>query len=266
MRIRILCGLVLASSALAGCTTGDMGTGLPGVASVTPTPRPDTQTASAAQGKHGGLDRLISAYSAAYDVPESLVHRVVKRESNYNPKAYHAGNYGLMQIRYRTAKGMGYGGSPHGLLDPETNLKYAVKYLKGAWLVAGGSETRADRLYQRGYYYTAKDKGMLDEVGWNGSALAAAKPVGGAAQPGPTLAAASLESTQPFAEPQSATLTASAEPVASRFGGGTPAADRAAPMMTAAVHTTAMGYAGSMPTGAPMLPDVVQAPPERPRL
>jgi soluble lytic murein transglycosylase-like protein len=174
MRIRVLSGLLLASAALAGCTTGEMGPGLPGVASAVPTERPGTETASASEAKHGRLDRLIAAYSAAYDVPASLVHRVVKRESNYNPGAYHAGNYGLMQIRYRTAKGMGYEGSPHGLLDAETNLKYAVRYLKGAWLVAGGSEKRADRLYQTGYYYDAKRKGMLDKAGWN--ALAAVEP------------------------------------------------------------------------------------------
>jgi soluble lytic murein transglycosylase-like protein len=51
------------------------------------------------------------------------------------------------------------------LFDAETNLKYAVKYLRGAWLVAGGNEDRADRLYQRGYYYDAKRKGLLDETG-----------------------------------------------------------------------------------------------------
>jgi hypothetical protein len=56
MRIRILCGLIMASAALAGCTTGDLGTGLPGVASAVPSERP---TASAE--KHGRLDRLISA-------------------------------------------------------------------------------------------------------------------------------------------------------------------------------------------------------------
>jgi soluble lytic murein transglycosylase-like protein len=265
MRIRVLSGLLLASAALAGCTTGDMGTGLPGVASVVPTPRPDTETASASTESHGKLDRLIAAYSAAYEVPASLIHRVIKRESNYDPKAYHAGNYGLMQIRYRTAKGMGYDGSPHGLLDPATNLKYAVKYLKGAWMVAGGSESRADRLYQRGYYYDAKRKGMLDEVGWEGSALASANPDEEAARPGPTVAAASLESTQPLAEPQAATPTVAAEPASSRFG--EPAASRAAPVVTASAPATAIGYAGASPTaGEIALPGVMQAPPERPRL
>jgi hypothetical protein len=248
MRIRILCGLIMASAALAGCTTGDLGTGLPGVASAVPSERPETQTASAE--KHGRLDRLISAYSAAYDVPASLIHRVVKRESNYNPKAYHAGNYGLMQIRYRTAKGMGYTGSAHGLFDAETNLRYAVKYLKGAWLVAGGNEKRADRLYQTGYYYNAKRKGMLATAGWD--ALAAVKP-----KAGPTAAADAEEAKTPDAP----TVTASIQPVSARFGGQQ---DHTASVVTASAPTTAMGYAGTMPTGARAMPAVMTAPPERP--
>jgi len=270
MRIRILCGLVLASASLAGCTTGDTGTGLPGVSSIVPTPRPDTQTAST--DKHGKLDRLISAYSAAYEVPASLIHRVVRRESNYNPKAYHAGNYGLMQIRYRTAKGMGYEGSPHGLLDAETNLKYAVKYLKGAWLVADRDEKRADWLYQTGYYFDAKRKGILDKVGWSGTELAAAKPLPDATQHEPAVAAASPTATaslpdkEPLAEPQPSIITASMGPATNRFGGAAGATTRAAPVMAATAPSSAVGYAGSVPTAAmPALPDVMRAPPERPR-
>jgi soluble lytic murein transglycosylase-like protein len=70
-----------------------------------------------------------------------------------------------MQIKHATARGMGYDGPANGLLDAETNLKYAVKYLRGAWLVADGDEGRADRLYQRGYYYDAKRKGLLEATG-----------------------------------------------------------------------------------------------------
>jgi soluble lytic murein transglycosylase-like protein len=89
----------------------------------------------------------------------------VRRESNYNPAAVHKGNWGLMQIRYNTAKGMGYDGSPTGLLDAETNLKYAVKYLRGAWVVAEKDAKKADWLYRTGYYFQAKKKGLLDETG-----------------------------------------------------------------------------------------------------
>jgi soluble lytic murein transglycosylase-like protein len=115
--------------------------------------------------KNTNLNQLITKYAALYEVPEHLVHHVVRRESNYNPAAVHKGNWGLMQIRYNTAKGMGYAGSPTGLLDAETNLKYAVKYLKGAWLVADKDSKKADWLYRTGYYYQAKSKGLLEETG-----------------------------------------------------------------------------------------------------
>jgi soluble lytic murein transglycosylase-like protein len=115
--------------------------------------------------KNANLNQLIAKYAVLYDVPEHLIHHVVRRESNYNPAAVHRGNWGLMQIRYNTAKGLGYEGSPTGLLDAETNLKYAVKYLKGAWLVADKDAKKADWLYRTGYYYQAKRKGLLDEAG-----------------------------------------------------------------------------------------------------
>lgn len=111
------------------------------------------------------VDGLIEKYAELYEVPVSLVRRVVKRESNFRPWATNRGHYGLMQIKPATARGMGYKGSARGLLDAETNLKYAVKYLRGAYLVAQGNHDRADRLYQSGYYYHAKRMGLLDETG-----------------------------------------------------------------------------------------------------
>lgn len=107
------------------------------------------------------LQALISKYSKLYEVPEALVHRVVQRESRYDPSAYSKGNYGLMQIRLGTAKGLGFQGNTKDLFDAETNLKYAVKYLRGAYLVANNNHDQAVRLYARGYYYDAKRKGML---------------------------------------------------------------------------------------------------------
>jgi hypothetical protein len=113
----------------------------------------------------GEVDRLIAKYAAIYEVPETLVRRVVKRESNFNPRARNRVYWGLMQIRHDTARGMGYQGAAQGLLDAETNLKYAVKYLRGAFLTAEGNHDLAVRYYARGYYYDAKRRGMLDETG-----------------------------------------------------------------------------------------------------
>ena len=94
---------------------------------------------------------MVEAQASANGVPASLVHRVIMRESRYNPRAVSAGNYGLMQIRLGTARAMGYSGSAEGLLDAETNMTYAVKYLAGAYHAAGGNEARAVALYASGY-------------------------------------------------------------------------------------------------------------------
>lgn len=111
------------------------------------------------------IDALIAKYASLYGVPASLIHRVVKRESGYNPRAKNGPYYGLMQIRHDTARAMGYKGSASGLLDADTNLRYAVKYLRGAYIVAGYNSDRAMRNYARGYYYDAKRAGLLEEIG-----------------------------------------------------------------------------------------------------
>ena len=111
------------------------------------------------------LDSLIARYAAIYEVPERLVRRVVRRESNFDPSARNRIYWGLMQIRHDTAQTMGYRGPASGLLDAETNLKYAVKYLRGAYITADRNEDRAVRFYASGYYYDAKRKGLLRETG-----------------------------------------------------------------------------------------------------
>ncbi len=113
---------------------------------------------------NANLDTMIAHYAARYEVPESLVRRVVKRESQFHPGLRNGPYWGLMQIRPDTARGMGYHGAPTGLLNAETNLNYAVPYLANAWRLAGGSETRAVQLYAGGYYYVAKRRGMLDQM------------------------------------------------------------------------------------------------------
>jgi soluble lytic murein transglycosylase-like protein len=105
-------------------------------------------------------DGMIAAQAEANGVPVSLIHRVIMRESRYNPRAVSGGNYGLMQIRLGTARAMGYRGSAEGLLDPATNLTYAVRYLAGAYRAARGNESRAAALYARGYYGEAKRQGF----------------------------------------------------------------------------------------------------------
>lgn len=111
------------------------------------------------------LNPLIAQYAELYDVPVNLVHRVVQRESSYNAAARNGPYYGLMQILPQTARTMGHRGAPETLLDAETNLRYGVKYLRGAWLVSEGSQDAAVGWYARGFYYEAKRRGMLEQTG-----------------------------------------------------------------------------------------------------
>lgn len=111
------------------------------------------------------LRRLINRQADRNEVPRALVHMVVKRESNHNPAARNGPYYGLMQIHPNTARGMGFRGKPAELLDAETNLKYAVKYLRGAWVVSDGDYDAAVMWYAKGYYYEAKRLGLLKEAG-----------------------------------------------------------------------------------------------------
>ncbi len=142
---------------------------VPAVMTTTNTPNYDSDVPAAEKGY---VSKLIQKYAKLYEIPESLIHRVVHRESRYNPKAYNrAGYFGLMQIKYNTAKSMGYEGPPSGLLDAETNIKYAAKYLRGAWMTADSKaqnkEANAVQLYARGYYYDAKRKGLTDVANGN---------------------------------------------------------------------------------------------------
>ena len=155
--------------------------------------RGDTSYRTGRDTGHGDLDALIARHAQENGVPESLVHRVVIRESRYHPGVVgRGGAMGLMQIKYSTARAMGYTGSAAGLLDADTNLTYAVRYLAGAYRVAGGNPDRAVGNYARGYYEAAKRQGVSPYAqtetsrAWSGS-YASAAPIEQVAEAGPVL-------------------------------------------------------------------------------
>jgi soluble lytic murein transglycosylase-like protein len=116
-------------------------------------------------GETAEMRALIVKWAAIHQIPESLLHKQIQRESGYNAAARNGPYWGLMQILPQTAGTMGYRGAPEGLLNAETNLEFAGKYLRGAWLVSGGNEDEAVMWYARGYYYEAKRLGLLKETG-----------------------------------------------------------------------------------------------------
>jgi len=102
-------------------------------------------------------ESMVATHASANNVPETLVHRVIVRESKYHPHLVgRGGTIGLMQIKLPTARGLGYTGDAAGLRDPNTNLAWGTKYLAGAYRAANGDHSRAVRYYASGYYYAAK--------------------------------------------------------------------------------------------------------------
>jgi soluble lytic murein transglycosylase-like protein len=95
---------------------------------------------------------IISRYARSYGVPVNLAHAIIKIESNYRANARgRAGEIGLMQIKLSTARMMGYYGSRKGLYNPETNIKYGMKYLAMAHDLGGGSTCGTVLKYNAGH-------------------------------------------------------------------------------------------------------------------
>lgn len=95
---------------------------------------------------------LIAKHASTYGVPVKLAHAVVKIESNYRAGVRGgAGEIGLMQIKPATARLMGFRGSSRALYNPDTNLKYGMKYLAGAYKRAGGNVCGTVLRYNAGH-------------------------------------------------------------------------------------------------------------------
>ncbi len=123
-------------------------------------------------GETSQMRALVNEYAARHDIPTALLHRVIQRESDYRADARNGPYYGLMQILPETARTMGFQGQPNDLLDPRTNLEYAGRYLRGAWMVSDGDIDAAVMWYARGYYYEARDRCLLVATGLRSSEVA----------------------------------------------------------------------------------------------
>ena len=111
------------------------------------------------------MQAMIRRHARSLRLPPELLDHVVRVESGYNARARNGSYYGLMQVSPDTARSMGYRGPESGLLDAETNLRFAGAYLRGAYVVADGNQRRAYELYKKGSYYEARNRGLLEETG-----------------------------------------------------------------------------------------------------
>jgi soluble lytic murein transglycosylase-like protein len=99
-----------------------------------------------------GIAAIVDREARANGIPIALARAVVRIESNWNAGLTgRAGEVGLMQIKHPTAKGIGYQGSRSALYDPATNVKWGMRYLAGAYRLAGGDTCGTVMRYQGGY-------------------------------------------------------------------------------------------------------------------
>lgn len=98
---------------------------------------------------------LFMMHSASHDLPPGLLQSLCYIESKHNIHAVHhddggTDSLGICQIKYKTAQSLGFKGTPQELMSPETNIKYAAKYLQYQYKRYGHSATKAVIAYNRG--------------------------------------------------------------------------------------------------------------------
>ncbi|WP_198008636.1 lytic transglycosylase domain-containing protein [Ahrensia sp. R2A130] len=141
--------------------------------------KPAAETKSKRQTPQKAMNSRYSKYSSiirrhakANGIPYRLAKAVVQVESNFKAKARGAaGEIGLMQIMPTTARYIGYKGKMGALYNPETNIKYGMKYLGKAHRLGGGSTCGTILKYNAGHgakkmnkisrKYCARVKGIL---------------------------------------------------------------------------------------------------------
>lgn len=132
-------------------SSGEKMSALPGVKEITI----ESKVSAGKEAKATGdikYSTIVSRYAAAYGIKESLAHAVIRVESNYRENARgSAGEVGLMQIKPATARMMGYSGSAKGLYDPETNIRFGMKYLAMAQDLGGGTTCGTILKYNAGH-------------------------------------------------------------------------------------------------------------------
>jgi soluble lytic murein transglycosylase-like protein len=85
------------------------------------------------RGGNASMRSKVAAHARAAGVPVSVALSVVQQESGFRPHVTGgAGEIGLMQLKCQTARGIGFKGSCKALYNPDTNLRYGMRYLRKA--------------------------------------------------------------------------------------------------------------------------------------
>lgn len=107
-------------------------------------------------------DNDINLITKRLNIPAPLIKAFIAIESAFNPQAYKYeahrkdASYGLIQILYNTAKGIGFKGVPDDLYSPPVNINWAGKYIK--YLIDTYKDyDKVFAAYNMGYPRLAKD-------------------------------------------------------------------------------------------------------------
>ena len=112
-----------------------------------------------------GVRNMVAAEASRQGVPVGLALAVAKAESNFRCSAVgKAGERGVMQIKPRTARGLGYKGSSSGLNNCAVGIRYGMIYLKQAYRKAGGNIYRAALLYNAGIHSKKKSSAYAQKI------------------------------------------------------------------------------------------------------
>lgn len=120
------------------------GSQAPIVATVAAADGSDEKSMTASQRPYA---QEVSQAAASNDLPEALLHAVIRMESGYNPSAVSVkGAAGLMQLMPDTAREMGV----TNVWDPGSNIRGGAKYLKQLMVMFGNDISLAVAAYNAG--------------------------------------------------------------------------------------------------------------------
>lgn len=120
---------------------------------------------------------LFALATSTYNLPPGLISALCYVESNHHVSAYvdndrGSPSHGVCQLKYATARFVGFRGTTEQLRNPKTNIKYAAKYLHYQLVRYHGDSVKAIAAYNAGTYHVNK-RGLIKNRIYVGKVLVA---------------------------------------------------------------------------------------------
>jgi len=101
------------------------------------------------------ISALFLAASIQFSLPQGLLDSICWVETKHDVSAIHyqdgsSNSIGICQIKWNTAKDLGFKGTEQQLLNPKTNIFYAAKYLQYQFLRYNGDIEKTIVAYNQG--------------------------------------------------------------------------------------------------------------------